>query len=44
MLHSDPVVLPLIAASTHEQLQENLDALGVKLTQDQMQRLNEACA
>jgi aryl-alcohol dehydrogenase-like predicted oxidoreductase len=44
MLHSDPVVLPLIAASTREQMQENLDVLDVQLTQEQMKRLNDAGA
>lgn len=44
MRHSDPPVLPLIAASTPEQMQENLDALAVQLSDDQMRRLNEASA
>ena len=42
MLQSDPPVLPLIAASTREQMQENLDAIEVKLTPDQMLRLDSA--
>jgi len=42
MLSSSPAVLPLIAASTTEQLQENLQALDVTLTPGQIQRLNEA--
>jgi aryl-alcohol dehydrogenase-like predicted oxidoreductase len=42
MLHSD--VLPLIAASTREQMQDNLDALDVKLTAEQLKRLDEAGA
>ncbi|MFN2151233.1 MAG: aldo/keto reductase [Anaerolineales bacterium] len=42
MLQSDPPVLPLIAASTTEQLQENLDALNVSLTPAQMERLDSA--
>lgn len=42
MLQSDPPVLPLIAASTREQMQENLDAIEVKLTPDQMLRLDGA--
>ena len=42
MLQSDPPVLPLIAASTREQMQENLDAIEVKLTSDQMLRLDSA--
>jgi aryl-alcohol dehydrogenase-like predicted oxidoreductase len=39
---NDPPVLPLIAASTPEQMQENLDALAVRLSDDQKRRLNEA--
>jgi aryl-alcohol dehydrogenase-like predicted oxidoreductase len=42
MLNSDPPVLPLIAASTIEQLQENIDALPLTLSPDQMDRLNSA--
>lgn len=42
MLHSDPVVIPLIAASRPEHLQENLDALDVTLSADQMARLDFA--
>jgi len=42
MLHSDPFVLPLIAASTEEQLRENIQALEVSLSQDEMKFLNEA--
>jgi aryl-alcohol dehydrogenase-like predicted oxidoreductase len=42
--HSDPSVLPLIAASTSEQLAENIGALDVTLSADQMERLNEARA
>jgi aryl-alcohol dehydrogenase-like predicted oxidoreductase len=44
MLQSDPPVLPLIAASTTEQMQENLDALNVSLTPAQMERLDTAGA
>jgi len=40
MLHSDPVVLPLIAASTREQLAENLQALEISLSREDMQRLD----
>lgn len=42
MLHSDPPVLPLIAVSTSEQLVENLAVLDIRLSDDQMRRLNEA--
>ncbi len=35
-------VIPLVAASTEEQLAENLDALTVSLSADQMDRLNRA--
>ena len=40
MLHRDPVVLPLIAASTKEQMSENLKALDIVLSPEDMQRLN----
>jgi aryl-alcohol dehydrogenase-like predicted oxidoreductase len=40
MLQSSPAVIPLIAASSHEQLQENLGALKIELSPDQMDRLN----
>jgi aryl-alcohol dehydrogenase-like predicted oxidoreductase len=42
MLHSDPFVLPLIAASTEEQLRENIQVLDISLSQDEMKFLNEA--
>jgi aryl-alcohol dehydrogenase-like predicted oxidoreductase len=42
MMHSDPVVLPLIATSTEEQLRENIQALEVYLSQDEMKLLTEA--
>ena len=42
MLHSDPLVLPLIAASTEEHLKENLLALEISLTADELQRLDQA--
>lgn len=38
----DRDVIPLIAASTEEQLAENIGALNVKLSAEQMQRLNTA--
>lgn len=40
MLNSTPPVLPLIAASTPEQLEENLAATKVRLTPEQMALLN----
>jgi aryl-alcohol dehydrogenase-like predicted oxidoreductase len=40
MLQSSPAVIPLIAASSNEQLQENLGALEIQLSPDQMDRLN----
>jgi aryl-alcohol dehydrogenase-like predicted oxidoreductase len=40
MLHSTPAVLPLIAASDEAQLDENLGALNVYLSDEQMMRLN----
>jgi aryl-alcohol dehydrogenase-like predicted oxidoreductase len=42
MMQSSPSVLPLIAASTDEQMQENLNALNIQLSNEQMKRLNEA--
>lgn len=42
MRQSDPPVLPLIAASTGRQLQENIDALDITLIADQMERLSKA--
>lgn len=42
MMQSDPPVLPLIAASTAAQLAENIGALDVTLSADQMARLNAA--
>lgn len=42
MLHSDPVILPLFGGSRVEHLEENLGAIDVRLSDDQMQRLNTA--
>ena len=42
MLQSDPFVLPIIAGSRTEQLNENINALNLHLSADQMQRLNTA--
>jgi aryl-alcohol dehydrogenase-like predicted oxidoreductase len=42
MLHSQPPVIPLVAASSHEQMQENLGALGLSLSDEQMRRLDSA--
>jgi aryl-alcohol dehydrogenase-like predicted oxidoreductase len=44
MMHSDPPVIPLMAASTDAQMAENLGALEVTLSAEQMERLNEASA
>lgn len=44
LLQSEPAVIPVMAASTHEQMQENLDALNVQLSADQLLRLNTAAA
>ncbi|MBN2303739.1 MAG: aldo/keto reductase [Anaerolineae bacterium] len=44
MMQNDPPVLPLIAASTPQQLDENLDALAVQLSAEQVRRLNAAGA
>ena len=42
MMQGNPGILPLIAASTPQQLQENLDALEVKLSTAQLTRLTSA--
>ena len=42
IMQSDPPVIPLMAASTDEQIEENLGALEVKLSDAQMSRLNGA--
>ncbi|NCF66527.1 MAG: aldo/keto reductase [Chloroflexi bacterium] len=42
MMQSDPPVLPLIAASTEKQLQENIASLDIRLSEEQMERLNGA--
>ena len=42
MRQSDPAVLPIIAGSRTEQLQENIDALKLKLSNEQMNRLSSA--
>jgi aryl-alcohol dehydrogenase-like predicted oxidoreductase len=42
MMQSDPPVVPLIAASTEDQLQENIDSLEINLSSRQLERLNQA--
>ena len=42
MRQSSPAVLPIIAGSKPEQVKENLGALSVTLTDEQMERLNTA--
>jgi aryl-alcohol dehydrogenase-like predicted oxidoreductase len=42
MLHSDPLVLPLIAASRPEQMEENLKSLEITLSAEEMNMLNQA--
>ncbi len=42
MLQSEPAVIPLVAASTPSQMQENLDARNLTLSPDQISRLNAA--
>ncbi|NIV30855.1 MAG: aldo/keto reductase [Anaerolineae bacterium] len=44
MVQSDPPVIPLVGASTVAQLEENLRALEIALSPEQMARLNEASA
>ena len=42
MMQGDPPIIPLTAASTSEQLDENLRSLDVKLSQEQIDRLTTA--
>ncbi|HUT19232.1 MAG TPA: aldo/keto reductase, partial [Anaerolineae bacterium] len=42
MAQSDPAVIPVLGASTVDQLQENLGAQEVELGAEQMARLNDA--
>jgi aryl-alcohol dehydrogenase-like predicted oxidoreductase len=44
MMQSDPPVIPLMAASTDEQMQENLGSLDIVLGRDAIDRLNQASA
>jgi aryl-alcohol dehydrogenase-like predicted oxidoreductase len=44
MVQSDPPVIPLVAGSTVEQMQENLGALEIELGGEQMAYLDEAGA
>ena len=44
MVQSDPVVLPLVGTSTIEQMKENLGALEIEFSPEQMARLNDASA
>jgi aryl-alcohol dehydrogenase-like predicted oxidoreductase len=44
MVQGDPLAIPLMAASTPEQMDENLSALSVDLNVDQLARLNDAGA
>jgi aryl-alcohol dehydrogenase-like predicted oxidoreductase len=44
MMQSDPLVIPLMAASTDDQMKENLGALDIALSAEQMGKLNEASA
>ncbi len=42
MIQSDPLVLPVFSASTPEQMKEDLGALDLQLSPEEMARLNEA--
>lgn len=44
MMQSDPCVIPLTGTSTTGQMAENLEALNIRLSPDQMDRLNKATA
>ncbi len=42
MIHSEPCVIPLVAASSTEQMREDLSSLGISLSAEDMARLNSA--
>jgi len=42
MIHSEPYVIPLVAASTTGQVRENLNSLKISLSTEDMARLNSA--
>ena len=42
MLHRDQLIIPIIGGSTRDQIRENVDATAVRLTEDQMTRLDRA--
>jgi aryl-alcohol dehydrogenase-like predicted oxidoreductase len=42
MLHGDPPILPIVAGSRREQLAENIAALDISLSEDQLRRLDSA--
>jgi len=44
MMQSAPAIIPVVAAGTEEQLEEDLAALDVRLSPDQLQRLQRAGA
>ena len=42
MIQNDPAVIPVVGASSPEQLEENLQATSVELSVEQLHRLNKA--
>ncbi len=44
LTQADPQMIALVASSSHERLQEGLDAAGLELSQDQLARLSQASA
>ncbi len=44
LTQGDPQMIGLLASSSHERLQEGLDAAGLELSQDQLARLSQAPA
>ena len=44
MIHSEPCVIPLVAASTTQQMRENLSSLNISLSAEDMARLNNAAS
>jgi aryl-alcohol dehydrogenase-like predicted oxidoreductase len=41
MIQNKPQVIPLVTGSTQAQLDENLQALSVQLTEEQLNKLNQ---
>ncbi|ORY81016.1 norsolorinic acid reductase [Protomyces lactucae-debilis] len=42
VLHSQPYVFPIVGVRTAKHLQDNIDALDIKLSEDELSRINKA--